>query len=692
MKIKNNFFILCLSFLSFVVFKQIIFNSLISGGDYIQISPGIGNFLISYPFTIWNSNIQLGLSALPTLHYAPYNLFIGIISTVITTSLLEKLVWWIPFLLIGLLSSSLLFRYFYRDSKYWLVSALIYIFNTYIFMVISGGQIAGIGLAYALSPFVLYIFFKLIDSVIQRVNFKRKMALSIIASICLSILLTFDIRTTYIVMLVIFLYIVFSIQAVFIKRTASILFFTLLIPGFITLLLHIFWLLPLLMYRFNPAAQLGQIYTSTGAANFFSFANFENTFSLLHPNWPENIFGKVGFMKPEFILIPILAYGSLIFLKNSKSETHNDLAIEQLNNRTVLFFALIGLIGAFLAKGTNPPFGELYLWMFNHLPGFIMFRDSTKWYVLVAISYSILIPFSISSIYKWLSSKFKNSALLRSGRENYIPDLFILLVVSYLIFLIRPALMGQLTGTFANHIYPKEYVNLNNYLNHDKNFYRILWIPSIQRFTDLSTIHPAVSAELIFNVNSVRKIIGILNKPTSKYLLQEMAVKYVIVPYDSEGEIFLKNRKYDDSAYQKTITSLKKIKWLTYKQNYGKIIIFEVLSPKDHFWLANSNEKIDWKMIKPIHYQITAKNATISGLVVFSEGYDPNWVALSNGAEVHSKKYNSYFNSFALNGNATAIDIYYQPQRWVDIGLVISGISALAVVIILIVLIIEYRV
>jgi hypothetical protein len=163
----------------------------------------------------------------------------------------------------------------------------------------------------------------------------------------------------------------------------------------LTALLHSFWILPALLIHQNAFTQLGGVTPTIDSVTYFSFAKFENAISLLHPNWPENIFGKTYFMKPEFLILPLLAFMSIFFVKKEKQ------------NKLILYFILLGIFGAFLAKGSQDPFGNIYLWMFQHLPGFFLFRDSTKWYTLVAISYAILIPFSIRSVYKFLKNKKK---------------------------------------------------------------------------------------------------------------------------------------------------------------------------------------------------------------------------------------------------------------------------------------------
>ena len=155
-------------------------------------------------------------------------------------------------------------------------------------------------------------------------------------------------------------------------------------------------MLPSFISRRNPIEDLGLAYSSLEAVKFFSFAKLEDTIGLLHPNWPENVFGKVGFPKPEFFILPLLAFCSLFFIKNE----------EKNKRKYILYFIVLGLLGIFLAKGTNEPFGVIYLWMFNHIPGFVMFRDPSKWYILIVISYSMLIPYSISKIYEYLKSRF----------------------------------------------------------------------------------------------------------------------------------------------------------------------------------------------------------------------------------------------------------------------------------------------
>ncbi|MDP2637657.1 MAG: hypothetical protein Q8P26_01185, partial [Candidatus Levybacteria bacterium] len=411
----------------------------------------------------------------------------------------------------------------------------------------------------------------------------------------------------------------------------------------------------------------------------FSFAKFEQTISLLHPYWPENIFGKVGFMKPEFLILPVLAYTGLFFINGLKKLREK---------KYILFFFLLGLLGAFLAKGTNGLFGGVYLWLFLHFPGFIMFRDPTKWYALISISYSILMPFTVWKIYEWLRLKSKFSIFnfqfsIKSRIYNF-QNLFLAFICFYLLFLIRPAVSGQLTGTFKSHNLPTDYIKLEQFLSKDKNFYRTFWVSAWERFGFRSDTHPAISGKDFINKYNPYDVADYLKNNNSQKILQQLAAKYVIVPFDPQGEIFLKDRKYDDAQYQKTIKDLRSIAWFKEVGGFGKIAVFEVPNPKDHFWTTSRTLSLKYQYISPVEYKVAIKNGKVGDLLIFSENFDSNWIITAVSGikyKVSSIKYGERFNSFILEKNGNySLKVYYEPQKWVNFGLWISGITLIIII------------
>ncbi|MGH7245446.1 MAG: hypothetical protein ACREGI_00755, partial [Candidatus Levyibacteriota bacterium] len=568
------------------VFRTWFLPGVIAGGDlpyYFSLYIHGISFLSSWSI----QNMGMGSSMLPTLWLQMYTMATLKIFSFLPWDVYVRIVWLFPYLLFLIVSSYFLGKYYFKNGFFYLLTPFLYVCNTYALLLVGGGQM-GIALSYALVPFGILAF----------ENFLKKLTVksAILFSFAFSLIFLMDIRIAYILIWLLGVRFLFELPLVTKEKVKK--HFLLVLSGVIIGGLHAFWLLPTLFTHGSALKQFGDIFTSSGAVKFFSFAKFENTLGLLHPNWPENIFGLTHFMQPEFLLLPILAFGSLLFIKpfNKLREKNMRLLRPALvglamtnENIYVLFFALLGLIGVFLAKGANAPFGNVYLWLFNHVPGFIMFRDPTKWYLLIVVSYSMLIPFTVGKVYERLKNyKFTifNLQLVIKSKIFNIQNAFVAVTLTYLLFLIKPAILGQLSGTLRQHSIPQEYNKLQEFLASKNRFSRTLWVPVVDRFGFISNSHPAVSAEDFFHVASVSAVIDRLDEETTGKLLEEAAVQYIIVPYDSEKEIFLKDRKYDNTQYLQTISHMQKIKWLHEVSGFGRIRVFQLYNPSDHFWLT----------------------------------------------------------------------------------------------------------
>lgn len=132
----------------------------------------------------------------------------------------------------------------------------------------------------------------------------------------------------------------------------------------------------------------------------------------------------------------------------------------------ILFFMLIGIAGAFMAKGANEPLGNINIWIFSIIPGMQMFRDPTKWYTLVAVSYAMLIPYSLY--------KFSETFLNFKKFQNY--KIFNIRRVVLSMGIIWVLLHGM---TYYSHPVrkvftkvPLEYVQLKEFIYDNDSFYR----------------------------------------------------------------------------------------------------------------------------------------------------------------------------------------------------------------------------
>jgi hypothetical protein len=232
-----------------------------------------------------------------------------------------------------------------------------------------------------------------------------------------------------------------------------------------------------------------------------------------------------------------------------------------------------------------------------------------------------------------------------------------------------------LGGAFKSTHLPIDYMKLEEFLSNQSSFSRTLWIPNVQRFGYYSNNHPYISGQELFKIYNPQKLTAKINESVSHLKLREMGVKYLIVPYDTNSEIFLTDRKYDDKVYKKTIENLRKNSFLKEKTGFGKIAVFEINGARDHFWSPNQNLEVSYEYINPSKYRVNVKNAKKGNILVFSENYNRGWVAEENNKKViKSKKSYNGLNSFELSEDGSYIlNIEYKPQIWVNIGLAISG-------------------
>lgn len=303
-----------------------------------------------------------------------------------------------------------------------------------------------------------------------------------------------------------------------------------------------------------------------------------------------------------------------------------------------------------------------------------MFRDPTKWYMLIAVTFSILIPYALHTISLSIFKKAK-----------YFKIIFFVFFLLLWAVLVREAFDGTIKGTFSSRIIPQNYQALADTISSDSTFFRTLWIPKYQTFAYVSNTHPAVPAAEFFNSTSSADLLDVLSKSDSEKILQDASIKYVIVPEDIEGKIFLEDRKYDEKIYKSTLEGVDRINYLTKVNGYGRIGVYEVESFKGHFWSNNPSIKITDTYISPTEYEVVVENAQNGDEIIFTESFDKFWNANIDGRLATSMPYvlfeDKNLNSFKLpKSGKYSIKVYYQPQEWLRIGSSISITSLIVVI------------
>jgi len=536
----------------YLVLVVIVYNAwflpgVITGGDLWYFFPSMYDNHQIYPrLDLFFANNGFGGSSVPfmAINFVMSIPFLAGKTFGLSWEVLSRIFILFPFLIAVSLFPYLFFKKVFPDNLLVTLSSFIFTFNTYILMLVSGGLVV-IGIAYSCIPVVFLCVLKILD--FKKQNTKFNVNYVLLLGVVFGVQSVLDVRVTYMTLWGVFL---FFVTGIFITREyvsfIKSFLFVFIIPLTIAAFLNAFWVIPGLLFGSNALGELGNNYTTVESVRFFSFAKFENSFSLLHPNWPENIFGKTYFQRPEFLILPILAFASLLFVNKD-------------NKKIILPFVIIAIFVSFLAKGANDPFGSIYIFLFENIPGFVFFRDPTKWYMLIAFSYSVLIPFTLFELYK----KFRKARLL-------IPLLFVLF---FLITLI-PAITGKLPGTLQASSVPNEYVQFERFMNNQQPG-RILWIPNPSRFSYFSQKHPSVSSNMYFDKSKPSEIARTLDFQKLNTLVSE-GVLYVALPYDNRGEIFLKDRSYDNTEYEKTLEILENNTNLVKFGEFGRLKLYSV--------------------------------------------------------------------------------------------------------------------
>lgn len=557
----------------------------------------------------------------------------------------QRLVLFFPFFICGSIST---YAYIFsktRTVRSGLLGILIFFLNSYVLMLFSGGQMQ-ILIAASLIPSLLL----LLELYIKQKRFSQRLYLLLFVGVY-SLVGMYDIRIAYLAALII------SIRSAMFLVIDRRLFIRLLILGISTvscfLLFHFFWLLPTVLHKSNPIDDLGSAFNSVASVKFFSFAGYEYPFALLHPLWPKNIFGQVAFFQPTFLLIPLLAFVPMLFSKDQQTK------------QDIIFSVLLITVGAFFAKGATEPFGNVYVWFFTHVPGFELFRDSTKFYVLVVMGYVLLIPIG----YEILITKF------RIFQKRY--DLLFVGVLLIFISPVVPGIWTGLPGVFVQRSYPEEYSAVTRLLDQDAAFSRVLWYPQITPFAYISSNHPGISASEYTKESQYEKLASYIHDSSTEKILFEDSVKYIILPSDVGRSMYITDRKYDRGVYiriKKTLDALPYAKQIFEKND---LIVYRISNYRPHISLT-SYQNVSFRQDAFWQYTVQLTNHDIRDEIIFSEAYDPGWVAINQETKrsISARKTNAGTMAFPVSGqNGDEYRLFYTPEVAVLWGSVVSLLS-----------------
>ncbi len=474
------------------------------------------------------SHDSLGVFTLSTLWTWPYGLLYGVFGKIGLNFTLATLILGIlPVFIVSWVAMGKLLKSYGLSFPARLVGQLLFSVNTYVLMLVDGGQIS-LALAYSLLPLVIYYL-----------NSRRGVL------VVVAIISFLDMRYVYLLFMLIGIQVIFDFRNVFKYLVTG------LIIGLVLVGLHSYWLLPAAL---SKGPSLPSTYTRLAQVDNLSFASLSHALFLQHPHWPQNIFGQVGIPSPYLVVLPILAFLPLIAFKKSI---------------TVAYWSVMAIISVFLAKGSGTPFGEVYSWLFSHIPGFSLFRDPTKFFPLVGLAYGVLIAFTTH---------------VTNFRRKYLA------IVAYLLFLIAPVLT-QATGLFSIARNQQAYQQVANYLQEDETEGSLLWVPSKPPLGYSSPTHPSIDALTLLDkrpfttgVVGSYDLMNFLRDATySGQLLDIAGIKYIGLPSVDPKRDSLKP---EDIKYRTIFTNqLSSLPWIESAFQFGQVTLLQTTNHQSLFFV-----------------------------------------------------------------------------------------------------------
>lgn len=509
--------------------------------DFVNISP------------LWVIDNLGDTSATP--HFYLIRFFEGLIVALGGSfALTEKIFYLIPMALGASLFSYIFLRQYFRPSLA-CVGSIVYACNTsYLFN--HAGPL-NIGTVYALAPLGLWLFMRILTT-------KHTYITAAFASIVFALMTYYELRITLIVGLITGLWLVFQFVISDQKRLlAKQLVLPLTFFGAMLLLLNLFWLIPYVISS-NEVTFSNLLERQL----LVSFSDISNAITLHHPFW-------TGDRPATFIEQPIPLYAWLIpliaflgLLLPNRHKLHLD----------IIFWTIIGLGGILLIKQVNEPFVNFYPWIFERIPGFAAFRESSKFYLLVILAYSVLIPATLQQLRLYFV-KDKSKINLKKWRGNWKHVVYYGAVfTACVLFLINivPLVTGTFRTMYVAREMPADYAKLDQFLEKQDDYFRTLWYPTSSRWSTHTNKHPLVNAigldrdiwsrsltmTDMTNATLRDKTTKLLSSSSADDLVDNMSVKYVIVPLrDTQSEDdFIRSYGDDRQHYIDTLDSISYLK------------------------------------------------------------------------------------------------------------------------------------
>ncbi|MBP9750443.1 MAG: hypothetical protein KBC95_01205 [Candidatus Peribacteraceae bacterium] len=441
------------------------------------------------------SNIQMSFALIATLWSA-------IIGAGLNFDTAVKLTFFIPIAVFGFVSPYLFFRKLAPGDGVAFLVAIFYGATTP-FLVRQTAHLP-IAFVYSVAPLLLL----LLENALRRRSFGAWLAFAAayIVGVC------YELRIMFIMTFVLAAYAAYFHGKSLYKQRRS-----LAVGIALIIALSLFFLLPVAFGGFS--AEISH-FAKRGLFGE-QFLNLAHAFALSEPFWTGGLPDRDFVVQPihwYLWLIPLVCFSALLLPKRTA-------------NKHGLFFAAVALVGILLTKQSSVPFPSFFAWLYENFPGFSLFRDGSKFFILIALGYAGL-----------LHSLFTSLAQGRATvRKRVVFGATAMVVLAVAGMNVLPLVTGEIGTLFVPRRMPTDYRVMREAIGGQEEYFRTAWVPRSSPWAFFSANHPKFDvAEApwtgwrLFSGSdptlSPERIMAPLERSYSDALLDASAVKYVVVP------------------------------------------------------------------------------------------------------------------------------------------------------------------
>jgi hypothetical protein len=625
----------------------------------------------------------------------PFFAFLNFLNIFLSMELIQKFIFFFIFFVSGL-SMYKLCPEDWGVGRYF--ASFLYMLNPFIYVRFLAGHWL-ILLAYSVSPFVIRAFMDFFDSPSSK------------KSLYLAVILTFvffiDTHTPFLLLIVFGAFYIVNVMesgknAGKVREVSKFAVLT----GLYLLFLNSYWLVPSFIGGQGP---LGEI---TGSDIYVFTTKQDLNFNTLFTTASMYGFWRIGYTYTKdllpfwylifFIILFLTVHGFVMKYRHPKYGIY------------VRGFAIIAVLSVLLAAGISGPFAGVFEFLFNNVFFFKGFREPQKFVALLVLAYSYLGGVGVVELEKILK---ENDSIPKNGSRKRTYAYLIIALTLSTPFIYSFTMFNGFWGQLKPTDYPKDWYEVNDFLNQDNQDFNILflpwhlymdfkWLPTPQKrigtpasiFFDkpviqgenmeAGTIYSSTSNPvsryieyLVGNRDKIENLGELLAPLNVKYILLTKEVDYksydflykqtdIEVVNETENFVVFKNKHQVSKFYQvDAVNTIKNWDELLELSKSQDITSSGFMIGKDTNIQASKELFLNYTIDSPVNYRIEKPSKRY---VIFSGKYSQDWM-LDGKKPLANLGVTNVYEASEINGNT----LYYRRFNIYLMGYIISGAAFL---------------